>query len=233
MHKYQGSELPLFAGARNWKSYVGKSLAPFIGRDVLEVGAGIGGTTMALRAGRQGRWTCLEPDPELAAQLSTLAGAEKLGPDCRVLGGTVAGLPIDARYDSVIYMDVLEHIENDGEELALAARLLAPGGHLIVLAPAFSWLFTEFDEAVGHFRRYTHRQLFLLEPPGMDQVCGYYLDSVGLLASLANRMVFKSRAPTIAQILFWDKAMVPISRYIDLVIGRTFGRSVICIWRKR
>ncbi|HEX7670077.1 MAG TPA: hypothetical protein VF395_10860, partial [Polyangiaceae bacterium] len=66
---YVGTELDVFALAENWKRYYGSFLAPFLSGDVLEVGAGLGATTRALCDGSARRWTCLEPDPELARRI--------------------------------------------------------------------------------------------------------------------------------------------------------------------
>ena len=67
--KYVGSELDLFAGVVNWKAYWAREIRPFVGGDILEVGAGIGSNTRLLDPGGAGRWVCLEPDPELKCQL--------------------------------------------------------------------------------------------------------------------------------------------------------------------
>ena len=67
-------------------------------------------------------------------------------------------------YDFVVMVDVIEHIEDDAGELARAATRLAPGGKLIVLAPAHQFLFSPFDEAIGHFRRYTRKTLAAAAP---------------------------------------------------------------------
>src|ERR1051326_7560289 len=68
-YRYPGEELDVFAHAVNWKRYVRAIVRPYLVGDVLEVGAGIGSTTRVLMDGRQRSWTCLEPDPELAARL--------------------------------------------------------------------------------------------------------------------------------------------------------------------
>jgi hypothetical protein len=57
------------------------------------------------------------------------------------------------------------------------------------------------------------------------------LDGVGLLASLANRIVLKSGAPTKSQIRFWDTCMVPLSRVVDPLLGYRVGKSIIGVWR--
>jgi len=67
-----GTELDLFSHASNWKSYWAKFIIPFIRGHVLEVGAGIGSSTLALSTCSYTSWTCLEPDPELATQLSDM-----------------------------------------------------------------------------------------------------------------------------------------------------------------
>ena len=76
--RYQGSELALFADAVRWKRYYAKSLRPFLGPAVLEVGAGIGGTTQVLCAGAQRRWLCLEPDAVLVALIDERHAALEL-----------------------------------------------------------------------------------------------------------------------------------------------------------
>jgi hypothetical protein len=135
-------------------------------------------------------------------------------------------------YDTVLYVDVLEHIEHDREQLDRSARLLASGGHIVVLAPAHSWLFSRFDEAIGHLRRYDKRMLRGISPPGCTLVSLGYLDSVGLLLSLANVVVLRRPMPTIANIKFWDRVVIPVSRYTDRLLRFTLGKSIVAAWRK-
>lgn len=232
---YVGGELELFAAARNWKRRLARELAPFLGGEVLEVGAGLGGTTAnLLPAARVKRWTALEPDPRLCARLATAARelAAAHGVEVEALGGTLADVPDTRRFDAVLYVDVLEHIEDDRGELARAAARLAPGGRLVVLAPAHQALYSEFDRAIGHFRRYDRRGLLALAPPGTELVHGAYLDSAGWLASLANRLLLRRALPTPAQIRTWDGLLVPLSGVLDrLLLGR-FGKSVLVVWRR-
>ena len=87
---------------------------------------------------------------------------------------------------------MLEHIEDDAAEVRRAAEALAPGGHLLALSPAQPWLFSPFDAEIGHFRRYTKKSFAALAPPGLTAVKLVYLDSVGMAASLANRLLLRS-----------------------------------------
>lgn len=229
---YASNELPLFAAALNWKRYFSRRLAPYLGPNVLEVGAGLGATTRAMRAEHPGRWTCLEPDPAMVASLEAAAAAGEFGNNCEVKQGTVADLSADCRYDSLIYIDVLEHIERDAEELLRASGHLNQNGTIVVLSPAFNFLFSEFDAAVGHFRRYNIQSLRALTPPGTILQAAFYLDSAGLFASLANRLFLRKSMPTPSQILLWDTKLVPISQILDGVFNHFAGRSVVGVWRK-
>jgi SAM-dependent methyltransferase len=233
--RHEGGELELFAEARRWKRYFTDVLAPHLRGHVLEVGAGLGSTLRALsRAAAVEAWTALEPDPELRAQLEDVARevAAARGIPVRAFGGTLGELPAGERFDAVVYVDVLEHIADDRAELARAHQRLRPGGRLLVLAPAHATLFSEFDRQVGHHRRYDRTSLAALSPAGARLVELRYLDSVGLLASLGNRLLLRAPLPSPAQIRLWDGWMVPASRILDpLSLGR-LGKSIVAVWER-
>ncbi|HTQ05957.1 MAG TPA: class I SAM-dependent methyltransferase [Polyangiaceae bacterium] len=227
---YVGTELELFAEAKNWKAYFSRSLARWVQGDVLEVGAGIGTNTHELYDARVRSWLCLEPDAALAEQ-AKVAVADL--PNATVtVGTTVSAAASLGHYDSVLYIDVLEHIEDDRGELARAATLLRDGGYLVVLCPAHQALYSELDRAVGHFRRYNAETLSACGPSGLALEKVFYLDAVGMLASFANRALLKSGQPSLGQIKVWDRLMIPLSRVIDACVGRRLGKSVIAVWRR-
>jgi hypothetical protein len=229
---YIGTELDLFASAHNWKTYVRRQVSNYLGRQVLEVGAGHGGTTRVLCGPGPERWVCLEPDSSLADRLIASISAGELPDCCEPRIGTLADLDGGDLFDTILYMDVLEHIADDHAEMLRAADQLQAGGHLIVLAPAHQWLFTPFDDSIGHFRRYTKTTLRAAGPPGLALERLLYLDSIGMLASLGNRLVLKSSMPNPAQIAVWDRLMVPLSRLFDPILGYSLGKSVLAVWRK-
>lgn len=230
--EYVGNELELFAHARNWKSYFRSQLSPFIQGEVLEVGAGLGGTTTVFQEDAFTTWTCLEPDQALIEQLKERLTAIPVNDRYRYHHGLLEQLDTNQRYDAILYIDVLEHIEADREEVQKAARLLKPGGRLIILSPAYQFLFSPFDAKIGHFRRYTLKALKLITPDHCNVEKGFYLDSIGLFASLANRLFLKASLPTPKQIAFWDNVLVRCSRWMDWLVLHRVGRSVIVIWQK-
>jgi len=230
---YVGSELELFAAARNWKAYLKDRIGPWITGDVLEVGAGLGETARSIRPGSSAEsWTALEPDPTLCAAMAPKIAGGELGDNACAINGALQDIPAGAAFDTVIYIDVVEHIADDLGELARAVSHLRPGGRLVVLAPAFNFLFSPFDAAIGHHRRYNARSLTALAPPGCTVESRFYLDSVGFLASVANRFLMRQAMPTSRQIAVWDRIMVPLSRWLDPLAGRWLGKSIVVIWRK-
>lgn len=226
---YVGSELDLFASVTNWKSYWASQVRPYLKGDVLEVGAGIGSNTRFLDAGSAKRWVCLEPDAQLAERLReklTEIGIRRYELVCGTIE-SVAG----QQFDSIVYIDVLEHIERDHEELNKAARLLRPGGRIIVLSPAHQRLFTPFDASIGHFRRYDREMVRAISPPMLRLLSVRYMDSVGLLASAANLLLLRQSMPTKAQLQFWDRWLVPVSQICDRLFLYRVGKSILSVWQ--
>jgi 2-polyprenyl-3-methyl-5-hydroxy-6-metoxy-1,4-benzoquinol methylase len=229
---YPGGELELFARATNWKRTIRRQIAPFLGDEVLEVGAGFGATTLALQDRPRRRWLCLEPDPLLGRRLATRIESGELPAWCSLRHGTVGDLESDELFETILYIDVLEHIEDHVAELATAAGRLRTGGHLVVLSPAHGWLYSPFDRSIGHHRRYSRAALAAAAPAALERVRLRYLDSVGLLASLGNKLLLRQALPTTRQIAVWDSGLVPLSRLIDPLTGYTLGKSVLGVFRR-
>jgi len=231
--EYVGRELENFATVLNWKRYWSSMILPYLGKRVLEVGAGIGSSTSVLTSmGSAERWLCLEPDHENIGLLQKAKGEGSLPESCEIRQGTLAVLRPEEAFDSVLYIDVLEHIEDDKSEIKKAASHLAPGGHLIVLAPAYPFLFSEFDRAIGHHRRYTHSMFVESYGDSLLMTSVRYLDCMGLLLSLGNRVLLHSSHPSKRQLSFWDRFLVPISRRVDRIVNYRFGRSILLVYEK-
>ena len=226
---YIGNELEVFADANNWRSYWGSKVRPYLGERVLEVGAGLGSVTKSLCHGGVKRWVAVEPDPALAARLTAVASRYSA---VEPKTGTVGDLDAKDCFDSALYIDVLEHLEDDAAELDRVSKHVVSGGHIIALGPAHPFLYTPFDAAIGHHRRYNEKSLKQLKPEGFSLVSIAYLDSIGMMASLGNKFILKSAQPTKNQIAMWDQWMVPVSRYTDPLLGFNCGKSILAIWKK-
>jgi len=229
---YIGDELDLFSRANNWKSYWCRQIFPFLRGEVLEVGAGLGANTQLLFNDNCTGWVCLEPDSRLVNELKDNLRLKLNSAKIEIVNGTVSDLPDSASFDSIIYIDVLEHIEKDSQEMLQAMARLREGGHLIVLSPAHQMLFSAFDARIGHFRRYSKATLKSVVPDSLKLRRLRYLDSCGMLASLANRLMLHQGLPNLKQIAFWDRTLVPLSILTDKCLGYSLGKTVLGVWQK-
>ena len=228
---YPGDELDLFSSAKNWKRYFSKRLKKYVLGNVLEVGAGNGGTTKLLINDSVENWLCLEPDIKLFHSLENKIKLGQLPAKTHAIQGTINVIKEDT-FDTIAYIDVLEHIEDDFDEINKAAKLLSIGGKIIVLSPAYNWLYSPFDLSIGHFKRYDYTSLKKIESKSLKLIHYEYLDSVGTVLNFLNKHLIRNSYPTKKQITFWDKIIVPMSKIIDPIINRKFGKSIIGIYSK-
>jgi 2-polyprenyl-3-methyl-5-hydroxy-6-metoxy-1,4-benzoquinol methylase len=226
---YPGDELDVFAKATTWKAYWRSQILQYVKGDVLDVGAGIGTNVQAFPLKNVKTWTCLEPDENLCKRAHSNLPATT---NIKIIQGFLGDLPQRATFDCILYIDVLEHILNDRAELGRATAHLRSEGYLIVVSPAYQWLFTPFDQAIGHFRRYSELSLRDAGPSELSLILIRHLDCAGLLASMANRFLFRQSNPTESQVLAWDRYLVPLSRFFDRMLMYRFGRSIIAVWRR-
>ncbi|MGY8814428.1 MAG: class I SAM-dependent methyltransferase [Gammaproteobacteria bacterium] len=230
--RYSGNELDIFRSAQNWKEYFSSYIKPYLAGHVLEVGAGNGSTTAQLIGAGVTSWTCLEPDFVLATEIAQLITKDEKFNCCEVINGSLSNLNPDNQFDVILYIDVLEHIENDHIEIEHVSTLLKPDGTLVILSPAHQWLYSEFDKSIGHFRRYNKTTLQAAIPSTLNLISIKYLDCVGVCLSLMNRLLLHQGNPNKKQIQFWDKIIVPVSRFIDPLVLNSLGKSIIGIWKK-
>ncbi len=228
---YPGNELALFQEAHRWKSYLGQMIQPHIKGKVLEVGAGLGGTTPYLITSDVTEWILLEPDPEMANGLKQKKGAGQFPDYTQVKEGTLKDLE-NVTFDTILYIDVLEHIEDDQAEFKQAIGKLNPGGRIIILSPALPSLYSPFDRAIGHHRRYDRKTLCALAPAEMKLIQLRFLDMFGMFLSVGNKWILKKPYPSLGQIQFWDKRIVPLSKVFDKLTRYWRGRSILGIWEK-
>lgn len=232
-YKYPGEELQLFETATNWKNYFAGHISAYLTGKVLEAGAGIGGTTLLLNKGKAENWLLLEPDEKMCQILQQKINDKLLPSNCKVIQGTLDTLGKNERFDCIIYIDVLEHIEDDAAEVIKAAGRLEQDGYLIILSPAFQFLFSPFDKAIGHYRRYNRKTVSAIQPASLAQVKIAYLDSVGFFASLLNKLLLQQSYPAKKQVQLWDQWMIPVSRFMDRIFFYSFGKSILVVWKKQ
>lgn len=232
-YKYPGEELQVFEAATNWKNYFAGHISGYLKGKILEVGAGIGGTTLLLNKGKADNWLLLEPDETMQQILQQKIKDKLLPSNCKAVKGTLNSLDKNDKFDCIIYIDVLEHIEDEATEIKKAADHLEKGGHLIILSPAFQFLYSPFDKAIGHYRRYNRKTLSAIQPASLARKKIIYLDSIGFFASLLNKIILRQSYPAKRQVQLWDQWMIPVSKITDHVFFYSFGKSILVVWRKQ
>jgi SAM-dependent methyltransferase len=150
-----------------------------------------------------------------------------------VLHGDVATVIEGRSFDSVVLVNVLEHIEDDAAALRDILTGLRPGGTVVLFVPAFQALYSEFDRLVGHYRRYRKGELAaLVRGAGFEVVESRYVNCIGALAwwVVARQLgrFPKSRSAMRA----YDRTVVPVIRAVESRWTPPFGQSVLCIGRR-
>lgn len=231
-YKYTGNELDIFEQATNWKSYWSGLIQPHMGKCILEVGAGIGATSTLFCNSIYERWVSLEPDKVLCKKIWDKMQLGNISNVTDIKNCEITHLSKNELFDTILYIDVLEHIDNDINELQVASNHLHNGGKIIIISPAHNFLYSPFDKKIGHYRRYNKFLIKQITPPELEIIEFKYLDSVGLLASLFNKIILRSSEPKLSQIKFWDDYIIPISKVIDPMTFNFIGKSVMSIMVK-
>lgn len=218
--------------ADNYTRWVLEGFRPYFGQHFLEVGLGHGGYRRFLPG--DSTYTGLDIDPECVAQATARNPADRfLVAD--VTDPDLAQQVHAEAADTILCINVLEHIEADTEAVSNLLRVLAPGGHLLIFVPAFPALYSDLDRMAGHIRRYTRADVGRLAIDGAEVVQQRYFNTVGGLGWLANKALRHSSLNSTAvnsQIRLFDRFVVPLARAVDLVGHRVFGQSMTCVLRK-
>jgi 2-polyprenyl-3-methyl-5-hydroxy-6-metoxy-1,4-benzoquinol methylase len=230
-HFGAAQDLERLGTAKHFFDWVLDEFDPYLRGRVLEVGAGLGTITRKLvERYPELSIVALEPAENVFADLASYAA---LAPLVTARRETLADYdPGQAGgFDAVLYLNVLEHIADDARELQLAARMLRPGGALLVFGPALEWLYSELDYRAGHYRRYSLRRLrALASAAGLELASSRYFDVLGVLPYL---VVYRwSRHADIAGSTLWgyDRVVVPLSRAVQRIIPHPpLGKNVILV----
>lgn len=216
---------------RNYHAWIAGRFAPYLGARVVEAGAGIG--TFAehlLAAAPDARLTLVEPAANNYPHLQRRFADR---PRVRTIPGYLHDAGEDASADSVVAVNVLEHVRDDAAFLRTAHRLLAPGGHALLFVPALPALFGTLDEAFEHFRRYT-RPLLLdrLHAAGFNPLRVQYTNLPGVAAWWLSGRVLRRRTVTARDARLYDRWVVPWVRGLERVWTPPLGQSLIAIARR-
>lgn len=231
-HVYPGRDLEAMGSARRYHAWIRDEFARDVRGDVAEVGAGDGAFSRLLLELRPRSLTMFEPSSAMfARQPANLGGAGSPRRENATFTGRAAAL--QGAFDTMVYVNVLEHIEDDGVELALVHQALRPGGALCIFVPALSWLMSDHDRAIGHHRRYGRAELRgKVEAAGFHVERLHYFDSLGVASWwLCMRML---KLPLNAgSVELYDRAFVPTLRALETRMRPPLGKNLLLVARRR
>ncbi len=227
--RYPELDLETLKRLPRYHDWIIEQFALHLGGRVAEVGAGLGTVAERLLP-----WVdaldLVEPASNLLGLLEEkFAGRNNV----RVISESLEiwlKSGIVERYDGIVMVNVLEHIEDDLAALVGLRRALKPGGKLLVFVPALPFLFSQLDRIYGHYRRYTRAELVAkVCGAGFGIVHARYFDFVGILPWwLLNTVMGKTEFNPFA-IRIFDSLFVPVSRFAENIIPPPIGKNVLLI----
>ncbi|HVC34993.1 MAG TPA: class I SAM-dependent methyltransferase [Chloroflexota bacterium] len=215
-----------------YNRWVFEKLAGYLGDRVLEVGCGIGNMTPFLVCAQH--VTCIDLLPESVALVR-----KQFESDRRVHAfvtdiadpESVAKLG-QSRYDTVVCINVLEHIEHHVDALRHMHDVLIPGGRILLFVPAGRYLYGRLDEALGHYRRYTLDSLCsVVRTQGFDIVEASYMNVAGIPGWFLSSRILRREAPPRGLLRLFN-FFTPLFIWLETRLRPPFGQSIICVARR-
>jgi SAM-dependent methyltransferase len=233
--RYAADDLETMSEARNYQAHVFSLVRPHVGAHVLEVGCGIGTMTSQLLA-HADRVVCIEPNLNCATRArEALAGDDRVAIRiCHLEECNRAELQ-QQRFDTIVCVNVLEHIEDDVRALALFRDIVSgTGGRVLIFVPAVQRLYGPHDAALGHHRRYSKRTLrAALNAAGLDVQSIRYTNPIGLLGWMYNLYVSGNTEHTTGQVRLFDRFIAPWALPLERVFAPPIGLSLFAVGRPR
>jgi len=214
--------------AEAYIDWVFQEARPHLGSSILEVGCGTG--TYTALFGRTGaRVLAMDLDANF---VGAARDATRALPNVDVRQGDVTTADWDGDFDTVVMLDVLEHLDDDIAMLVRLRDALRPGGRIVLKVPAFAWLHGSLDDAVGHRRRYDRARLerAFLEA-GFARARTWYFNALAIPGWWLNGTVLRRVTPPAAQLELLDR-LVPVFRAVDRVTRPVIGLSLFGVAEK-
>lgn len=214
--------------ADRYNGWIFSQIFPYLGHEVLEVGCGNGNFTVLL-AEQCSQVVAVDLSEEYVmtakARLTEKSGVKVLLADATQTQWTRS-------FDTIVMLDVLEHIESDVETLRLLRKCLKPGGKLIVKVPALDCLYSNMDKAIGHYRRYNKKVMIkTFRAAGFSKSLVWYFNFAGIPGWWLNGKVLGRTTPPAEQVDLFNK-IVPLLSTLEKSVKPPLGLSLFAVATK-
>jgi len=219
--------------ARRYFDWQHRLIAPELGPRVLEVGCGIGNFTRTI-ADRECVIGIDVDEGCVEAMRRNLAGYWNVeARHMDVVSSEFVRLSAELP-DSIVCLNVLEHIEDDRQALANMHAVLRAGGRAILIVPAFEALYGPIDANLGHYRRYSKRAFRkLAAESGFSVVKLRYMNCAGFFGWWVNARLLKRDRQSEKQIAFFDAVLAPLQERLERLVAVPLGQSLFVVLEKR
>jgi len=227
---YHGHDLEALSDLPNYHAWILEGFGPYLGGRTVEIGAGVG--TIARKiAPLVGSLEVVEPADNLQALLAEVLAGSGIAIHHGSLEQWLAAAEPASR-DSIVMVNVLEHVADDRGALTALRRALRPGGHLLLFVPALPGLFSPMDEVLGHHRRYTLAELTAkVVEAGFTVRTSGYRDLLGVAAWWLIHRVMGNTGFNRSAARFYDRVGVPLTRGIERRLGAPVGKNILLVAR--
>jgi SAM-dependent methyltransferase len=233
---YIGKDLEAMSFAVNYHNWILDEFRPFLGVNIVEVGSGTGSFSKLLLREKPEVLNLVEPSEMFTylkqniSQIETAAQTSFYQAIFAEVRDTIAERK---KPDSIIYVNVMEHIEDDLAEFEMIYDTLAPGGRCFIFVPALMSLYGEFDRKIGHFRRY--RKVEIEEKcavAGFKILKSKYFNFAGIFPWYVKYKLLKSDSLESGAVTAYDKYAVPIIRRVESYLTFPLGSNILLIAEK-
>lgn len=234
---YVGKDLEAMSSAVNYHRWILQIFDSYLGKRVVEVGAGMGSFSELLMERSFESLTLVEPSPQmyevLLTRLAELKAPARIHAHRALFCQIADKIKSAERPDSIIYLNVLEHISDDEAELAIVNQTLTKGGRIFIFVPAFNWLYGSFDRQIGHIRRYTKTELTeKCRRAGFRILEARYFDAFGIVPWWIKYRLLRSETTGTAAVQFYDNYVVPAAKAIESYVRPPIGKNILLVGEK-
>ena len=232
--RYPADDLEKMQEARRYSAHLFNLFREHIGKRVLEVGSGIGTMTRPL-VDVADVVVGLEPNVNCVSRLEdTMRDQSKVTLHACHLEECDRAELINHRFDTVVCVNVLEHIEDDAGALRTFKDVIVPNGRVLIFVPAVQAAYGPLDAELGHHRRYSKPTLAkAFADAGLDLLTLRYTNPIGLLGWMYNAHVSKSTAHSPAQVKLFETLVAPWALPLERMISPPIGLSLVAVGQKR
>jgi SAM-dependent methyltransferase len=233
---YPGKDLEAMSFAVRYHRWLLDELRPFIGKNIVEVGAGKGSFSEMLLDTNPDFLSLVEPSEmflDLERNIESNANGTQVKFFHSIFETAKEEIASGAKPDTIIYVNVLEHIDNDERELGLIRESLKAGGRCLIFVPAMRALFSKFDRDLGHFRRYRKGELEKkVRDAGFKILRSKYFDLAGVAPWFVKYRILRSRSLGGGAVSMYDNLVVPIMRRVESIVTPPFGKNILLVAEK-